>query len=1040
MRIIVSLSVFVLFFLKVSLGINPPSGIGSGNNIILWLSPDTGVLNSSLAPASIGQDVAQWLDISGNGFVFTNTFAARRPVLDTLNGQRYLNFTPGDFFENTIIKDSINGLSEFSIFMTIKSDVTNTDNGFMDSEDPNNTDDKICLRYDAVGANTNRSNCLKTGMNGNTAANQVETSANTQTTNLQVLTLVWKDGERLKVYIDGVLNDSSSANVAGPLAGINKIILGKGPKNTAGGLGGGSGWDGLIGEVLFYNKSYSQDTIQIVASEISSVTSAQSGVWSNPSTWDCNCVPKSTYDVSIESGHSITLDSNVNVKSLYIKSGASFDLTSNNFNLGLTRHLNVLGNFIYRQGGVTFNGSQASLITGTFTLHDLIVNKTGASVIGQSGLLTIENEIRVLSGNFDPQGKVVLQSNSSLTAWLGNINGTISSDLKIRLYLNNLSSFIGWRYFSLPIQNGMISSIHKNTTSNSDGLITWGFPGSTFPNYTRTISTFSFDEQAAVSNNDWGAGYKVPSSASDAFNYSNAMAFYCGGPSHPTHSIEVTGIPNYGNQTINNLSYSSTDQSIGGGWHLIGNPYAASVDWSQVAAVSSGIDNIGYVRSNQSNGWIATNLLPTANVIAAFQGMFIHVNSATNSVAFQESHKTSTSVDFLKSKTRTSRLRMSLNSKNDLQKSLAGIFVNENSTIGFDADYDAYNLNENSGVVSMFMIHDTLQLQVNTIPEKEFELGISVYVESPIDDSLVFTVDELPEARGCLRMLDLVTHEFVNLKENMRYTFWQTKTTHPFERFMVFSYNTLGNIETEDVSCYGKVNGKVEAGVKGLSSALYLTHNMVDTLVITNQENLKMTHLGPGYYELVWGGVDSSCGVQKEAFIITEPKEIKSEFQQRPSVFVNEVIELKNNSLNADTYFWSFGNGASSVGNEPTYSYGEEGDYKITLVASYGACSDTMSKLVTVRSQIELGLEQSKTDFIQVYTSKGKLIISNPELLGQLVTMYSPLGQLVLSGNIAEDLISLDLPELSTGLYTVNVQDDQGTVLKSERLFISADR
>ncbi len=222
----------IVFTVFSAFAINPPSAVGDSANIILWLSPDSGVFNSAGTEASISQDVAEWKDLSGNGFNFTNTFTARRPVLTNYTSKRYLDFTPGDFFENAAIKDSINGLDAFSIFITIKSDVTNTDKGFMDSENPNGSDDKICLRYDKTGENTNRSNCLKTGMNVNPSANQVETQANTQTTSVQTLILVWKDGLKLLVYVNGVINDSSSSNIAVPLAGILKIILRKGPKDS----------------------------------------------------------------------------------------------------------------------------------------------------------------------------------------------------------------------------------------------------------------------------------------------------------------------------------------------------------------------------------------------------------------------------------------------------------------------------------------------------------------------------------------------------------------------------------------------------------------------------------------------------------------------------------------------------------------------------------------------------------------------------------------------------------------------------------------
>ncbi|CAN0415171.1 unnamed protein product, partial [Discosporangium mesarthrocarpum] len=577
------------------LAVNPPSSIGDSTNIILWLHPDTGVYKAGGSVAAVGDDVAEWHDISGNGFVFTNSYTARRPVLSTYNNSNYLNFTPGDFFENTIIRDSINGLDEFSIFITIKSDVTNTDNGFMDSENPNGTDDKICLRYDRSGANTGRSNLLKTGMNGNTASNQVETQSNTQTTSVQVLTLVWKDGERLKVFINGVLNDSSSSTVAGPLAGINKIILGKGPKNTSGGLGGGSGWDGLIGEVIFYNKQYTSDTIQKISSTISAVESVQSGLWSSTSTWDCACVPESTYDVTISSGNSVSLDSSVHVKSLSIQNGATLDLSSGNYGIDMSEHLNIDGSLVERQGTVSFSGNQTSLISGTNSIYRMDIDKTNALVQAQSGLITITSVLNVNTGTLNPNANIVLRSNASGTAYLGQVGGSISGNLKIQRYIAGLSGDVGYRHLSLPIQNGNINDLQYNASTHTGGIYTYGFTGSNQLSAGGYNSTYSFSESTAVGASSFNSGWIAATNTSNSLTYSSAMAFYTGGSNYPTYNIEVSGIPNQGDQIISNLSYSSTDNTIGGGWHLIGNPFAATVDWNAVS--KSGVDAIGYVYS-----------------------------------------------------------------------------------------------------------------------------------------------------------------------------------------------------------------------------------------------------------------------------------------------------------------------------------------------------------------------------------------------------------------------------------------------------------
>jgi gliding motility-associated-like protein len=68
-------------------------------------------------------------------------------------------------------------------------------------------------------------------------------------------------------------------------------------------------------------------------------------------------------------------------------------------------------------------------------------------------------------------------------------------------------------------------------------------------------------------------------------------------------------------------------------------------------------------------------------------------------------------------------------------------------------------------------------------------------------------------------------------------------------------------------------------------------------------------------------------------------------------------LSVQNNSSNATNYLWSFGNGASDTDANPVYTYPGPGNYQVTLVASNGACADTLSLPVEVGAfpDVELG-------------------------------------------------------------------------------------
>jgi hypothetical protein len=240
---------------------DPPVGLAD-STFIVDLCPDTAVYNKAGNPASIGDTIYEWHSIDSNNWVFKNTRNDRRPVLDTNDGYRYLRFENGAFLENDLVDDSINGLNQFSIYTVVKSNVTGTDKGiFYWKYPPDNQDDGLCLRYDDAGANTGRDDVIKTGLLGNTPGNQIETNSNTQTTDRQVISITWSDGDKLRSYLNGSTNDSSNNDVGGPMNGVQSVVIGKGAKDD----NAGESWDGFIGRTIFYNDEHPSDTVKKIS-------------------------------------------------------------------------------------------------------------------------------------------------------------------------------------------------------------------------------------------------------------------------------------------------------------------------------------------------------------------------------------------------------------------------------------------------------------------------------------------------------------------------------------------------------------------------------------------------------------------------------------------------------------------------------------------------------------------------------------------------------------------------------------------------------
>lgn len=260
-------TIFIIFLLSSSILLNAQNIYYLGNlafdqsKVLLSLSPENGVYLNNTTLASDGDLVYKWVDQGNNAFEFKNSNSSKRPRLVVENGKSFIQFSSGEFLENIGIKNKMNGLEEFSLFIEVHSDIVNTDKGFLDTESPDGKDDLIALRYDKHGANTGRTKCLKVGLNSNSSSHQVETQSYTQSTDRQMIAITWKRHERLVVYVNGAASDSSNNVYSGTISHIKKLILGKGPKDQS----SNSGWEGKIGSVFYYKEKLPKEIIESVS-------------------------------------------------------------------------------------------------------------------------------------------------------------------------------------------------------------------------------------------------------------------------------------------------------------------------------------------------------------------------------------------------------------------------------------------------------------------------------------------------------------------------------------------------------------------------------------------------------------------------------------------------------------------------------------------------------------------------------------------------------------------------------------------------------
>jgi len=77
----------------------------------------------------------------------------------------------------------------------------------------------------------------------------------------------------------------------------------------------------------------------------------------------------------------------------------------------------------------------------------------------------------------------------------------------------------------------------------------------------------------------------------------------------------------------------------------------------------------------------------------------------------------------------------------------------------------------------------------------------------------------------------------------------------------------------------------------------------------------------------------------------------KADFSFSPtdSIRILNLVEFTNNSENATSYLWDFGDGATSTQKNPVHAFVSVGAYNVRLIASFDKESDTISKILNIR-------------------------------------------------------------------------------------------
>ena len=737
----------------------------------------------------------------------------------------------------------------------------------------------------------------------------------------------------------------------------------------------------------------------------------------------------------------------------------SFDVSGDFTNSGIFNssgcNINLEGNWDNTGGtyapsegdNVTFDGAVPSTITGATDWYELTADNPGGVTVS-SGAQSIHGILDLDQGTFTSGGLVTLISDATSTGQMDNTTGaTFSGDLTVqRRIVKTAQSFIS---IGSPVSGTTLASwSDDNIIYTGDGIGT--FTGADYETF-GWHNTYWYDEGAAdgVMNN----GFTKATTTTQAVGVSNSYKAFHIYTDAVTYNLDVTGVPNTGTVNVP-LNYDGGFAANQAGWNLIANPYPCTIDWESIHGGGLGtlidgffVYNDGLSNYDYYDGDANTGLVAATQFIPHTQGFWVRSTGLT-SLAITEADKNTADQAFYKSSS-TNVMRIGLAGGVNTFGDAAVLIEGSNYTANYDADLDVQKFTtlDPDNAPSLYMVTpDGYDVCFNKIPSVSVSIPLVAKAGTIAqgDYTLSFDIPTDFMLGGCITLEDLHTGMITDLRSDTSYSYVTSDTT-TLPRFIIHIVKDF-NTNVVDLTCFGTTDGLVNIDGLGITGSIFELLDGAGNVVFSGaaaNDAVEFTNVPAGEYELATNHV-GSCSTGNFPISVIEPAQVIANFDLvEDTVYLVQGGLLEVNNLSSATnYSWDFGDGNTSIDENPTHVYSAPGVYQVMLTSdndNVGQCTEVTSRNVVVMNGplaiYDMQLEENSNAFV----NNGKVVVdfdlennSNVE-----ITLVDVTGKIIIfnehtifSGRIA--LINTD--EVSKGVYFVNITIEGQR--KSQKLFI----
>ncbi len=527
-------------------------------------------------------------------------------------------------------------------------------------------------------------------------------------------------------------------------------------------------------------------------------------------------------------------------KDLSIQSGGTVTATGiNGGNLEIYGDLDNNGTATFGAGKVILIGGNTQHITGNSIFQNLeIDNRNGVTInSGAADHAKVNGVLNLKTGTLTTNGNLTIGSSASGTGLVDNFTGTnggtISGNLTVERYVNNpagASYYIGapvgaatisdWNAdFSNTALNGAVdgSQVIPTTTCDINNLY-WSSP---------YASLFDYRENTVTNCNLQGWHTRFSGTIA------NGQGFVARIPNGTT--IDVTGTFNNSTITSPTLTRSSNNTTASKGFNLVANPYAAPIDWLDVAAGNNGVQGVAYMY--ESAGTLAGTYLPIntfapSTEIGTSQAFFVDVASApSTTISFTSGMRRNSTNSFLRTGTAYDHM-LTLDISGNGFGDRAKIAFGSNFTTAFDREYDARKMYSREGQPNLFVTEGSDEYAIYAQPSTAEAQHVPVSFVPGAAGMFTITANDLGtfDANTTIILEDLKLQVTQNLVENNKYTFTANENDNAARFVVHFAGKTTGIANTTESNTIITANGNDISVIFGSSTEGKLTMDVTDVM------------------------------------------------------------------------------------------------------------------------------------------------------------------------------------------------------------------